>query len=376
MCGGGLGKTLLSAALPILGTLVAPGIGTALGSSLSGAALGGIGGAVGGAAGGYSNSGNLAGTLKGAAMGGAGGYLSSGGASDLIGGTAAGRALGLSNPEGGSVIGNAIGSNPYTGVGSFASGLSGAGSAPLPFSSGASEFTNAPGVSLPTNLSGAGESASNSGIFGTGASALAGGSPPIMAGGGSSSFGGMGGVQGIGTLLGAASSMNANDQAQKDLLKAQQQSLGVMQPYLDSGTGANTKLSSFLGTNGSPASSADILASSPGYQFQLQQGNQALDRQQAARGNYFSGAAIKEGQQFGQGLADQTANQYYSQLAQQAGQGQNAAGSAGNIFQNAGNAKANANIASSGVLNQTLSSLLGSGSKQPYVMPNGQIGYR
>lgn len=43
----------------------------------------------------------------------------------------------------------------------------------------------------------------------------------------------------------------------------------------------------------------------PGYQFRLQQGEQAINRGAAARGDFFSGRAGKELSRFGQGLAAQ-----------------------------------------------------------------------
>ncbi len=43
----------------------------------------------------------------------------------------------------------------------------------------------------------------------------------------------------------------------------------------------------------------------PGYTFRLAEGEKALARQQAARGRYLSGGAIKAGQEFSQGLASQ-----------------------------------------------------------------------
>lgn len=194
------------------------------------------------------------------------------------------------------------------------------------------------------------------------------------AGGGSSSYGGL---PTIGALLGGANSYMANEDAQKKLEEAQRNALGVLEPYNASGAAANSKLSDLLGTSGTPMSSADILAASPQYQFQLDQGNQALDRQQAAKGGYFSGAALKEAQTFGQGLANQTAQQYQDNLARQAGQGLNAAGGAANAYTSLGDSKANATIANSGIFNQTLSSLLGSGARKPIYSASGQlIGYQ
>jgi len=72
--------------------------------------------------------------------------------------------------------------------------------------------------------------------------------------------------------------------------------------------------------NASPASGASgtastpdynkILSNLPGYQFQLQQGDQAVQRNLAARGLLQSGAAAKSLETFGQGLASQYAGQY------------------------------------------------------------------
>lgn len=357
-------KSVAPIALPILGSLVAPGIGTALGSTLGESALGAIGGGLGGAAGGGLSGGGLSGALKGGALGAAGGYLSSGGASELFGGTQLGNTFGLSNPEGGSFIGNALGGpSSGTGLGSL---LGGGGSSA--YSPADTNFLNK------ASLSSQGFSPADIGFLDHANAGLA--SPSLSAGiGGSGSS--YGGIQGLGTLLGAANSLSANDQAQKDLLDAQNKALGQLQPYQATGAAANNKLSQLLGTSGSDngQTASDILAASPEYQFQLQQGNLALDRQQAAKGNYFSGAALKAAQDYGQGLASQTAQQYYNNLAQQSGQGANVAGSAAGINENTGNAKAAAGISSSNILNQTLSSLLGgSGAKKP-INIGGQVYY-
>lgn len=202
-------------------------------------------------------------------------------------------------------------------------------------------------------------------------------------GGGTSSYGGLGTLA---SLAGGANSLYANDQAQKDLLKSQKNAMNVLQPYLASGEAANSRLSDLLGTSGNTTSAGygtlgepftpSDLQNTPGYQFKLQQGQQALDRQQAAKGNYFSGAALKSAEDYGTGLADSTYNdaltqylqqqqQQYGMLAGQGGQGQSSAKAAGDIYGNTGSAQANAGISSASILNQSLSSLLnGSGAKR------------
>lgn len=239
--------------------------------------------------------------------------------------------------------------------------------------------------SVNSALAAPGISGSSGSLFGLG-SALATGT-----GGGSSSYAPL-----LTSLAGGAISINANDQAQKDLLDAENKSMGQLNPYLASGQAANSRLSDLLGTSGNSDSSgygslttpftAADLQNDPGFKFQLQQGNQALDRKAAAGGNYFSGAALKAAQDYGQGLADTTLNnafardqaqkqQVYGNLSGQAGVGANAAGRASDIYEGSGNARAGAGISSANILNQTLSSLLsGSGAKRP-INVGGQIYY-
>ena len=82
-----------------------------------------------------------------------------------------------------------------------------------------------------------------------------------------------------------------------------------LDPYMQTGKQANTQLQNALsgGQLGGTFNPGD-LTQEPGYQFRLQQGEQALGRRQAAPGGggYFSGRALKEAQDYGQGLADQT----------------------------------------------------------------------
>lgn len=106
---------------------------------------------------------------------------------------------------------------------------------------------------------------------------------------------------------------------------------------------------------------------SPGYQFRVKEGENALARLQGARGKLFSGDAIKEAQQFGQGLASDEYNTYMNratsafgdynnrlaalagvgQSATQAGAtaGQNFANSASGILNTGANNSANALLA-------------------------------
>lgn len=63
----------------------------------------------------------------------------------------------------------------------------------------------------------------------------------------------------------------------------------------------------------------NTVAQTPGYQFNLAQGLQGLQAQQAAQGRLVSGGAMLQGQQFGQQLAGQTYNQQIDTLARLSG---------------------------------------------------------
>ena len=103
-------------------------------------------------------------------------------------------------------------------------------------------------------------------------------------------------------------------------------------PYLSAGTSALSTLQSKLPSLSAPFTMADFQAD-PGYQFTLQQGQQAINNSSAARGLVDSTGTMKDLAQFNQGAAStqyqnaynnyvQNQNQTYNQLAGIAGIGQ------------------------------------------------------
>lgn len=84
----------------------------------------------------------------------------------------------------------------------------------------------------------------------------------------------------------AAASANAIGEQQRefDVNQANQQ------PYLDAGKAALGQYQTAINT---PTTASDVMASDPGYQFGLDQGQTALDRKIAAMGGRVSGAALK-----------------------------------------------------------------------------------
>lgn len=175
------------------------------------------------------------------------------------------------------------------------------------------------------------------------------------------------------SLLGIHNNNRASDTAANYQTTAMQKAQQLLQPYADTGTQANTMIqnqlsSGALGGNFNPGD----LTKDPGYQFRLQQGQQALDRRAAAGGNYFSGGALKEAQNFGQGLADQTYNDAYNRwldqqrntyniLSGQSNQGLGAAADMGKYDAGIGDVNSNNSINKNKNQNEGLARLLSGG---------------
>jgi hypothetical protein len=271
-----------------------PIIGAVAGNAL----LPGIGGAIGGAIGGGVNGGGL----QGAALGGLGGYLGTGGLGSV--------------PESISWA-----ANPARGLAASTQTLSGSG--------------------LLGALSGLSPSLAN------GLSSLA------------SSAGNMGGLSLLGNTYSALAGSNAADKAAGAQSAYAQKALELQNPFYASGLAANTQLSGLLGLNGEdPNNIMEILRGSPGYQFRLQEGTKGLNRSLAAQGGLLSGNAMRESMKLGQGLADQTYNDYVDQLYRQTGVGTNAANQMGSTYQDLGNISANKTMAKQDALNKGLAGIL------------------
>lgn len=170
--------------------------------------------------------------------------------------------------------------------------------------------------------------------------------------------------------------------------------VGQEQPYVSSGYGAEAELNALLG-NESPAYNPVVggtaqnpvylnnggtvgntglpsgyltqtfnpteqqLENYPGYQFQLQQGDLAVNSANSAGGSALSGAALKNLMGFNQGLAASNYSNYFNQFQTQqnnifnrlsgiASMGQNAAGNLGNTGAQLGTGIAQAQAAAAG----------------------------
>lgn len=106
-----------------------------------------------------------------------------------------------------------------------------------------------------------------------------------------------------------------------------------LNPYVQAGYGGLSAYQDTLGLNGAAGTARAVNAfqTAPGYQFQLQEGQKALERSAAARGNLFSGATGKGLIRYGQGVANQAYGTYQDRLSGLATLGENAGAQTGSI---------------------------------------------
>jgi len=133
----------------------------------------------------------------------------------------------------------------------------------------------------------------------------------------------------FGGLFGANASSKASQQyidalkqAQGSLTDTENKGLANFQPYLSAGSGATGMLSDMLKTPGQglltpwtntfQAPTAEQAAQTPGYQFQLEQGNNAIQNSAAARGGLLSGGTLADMNKFSQGLASENYQNTFS----------------------------------------------------------------
>lgn len=138
----------------------------------------------------------------------------------------------------------------------------------------------------------------------------------------------------LGDLLGAGTNIAGGyagaDQALTgfDWLKNNPQEQG----YMSNGGAANNQMAALLGLGGNSDAANKAFQNylgSTGYNFQLQQGQNAITSNAASRGLLNSGATAKGLTQYGQGLASQSFNNYLGQLGGLSSAGQTALGQVG-----------------------------------------------
>ena len=282
-------------------------------------------------------------------------------------GSATGFALG--GPVGAGVLGGALGGA----AGGATSGLAFGGDV------GTQAALGGLGGGLTAGLGGFGNAAGNAGFLPStsgGASQVAFNTPggaasgfgsafPAALGGATSSLGSslVSGGGGFGNLatsaLGGALQTQQLGRIADAQRAANRQAQQTLSPFVGAGASAQNRLGQLLGLSGEDSDEVlEQLRSSPGFQFRLDQGQEALDRSLAAKGGLLSGRAVEETQRLGQGLADQTFTDFTNTLQKQARQGLGAARSQAGLQGAVGDIRANRIGAQGDVLNRTLADIL------------------
>jgi hypothetical protein len=136
----------------------------------------------------------------------------------------------------------------------------------------------------------------------------------LFGGGGGGGGGGNDLASGLGGMAGGLYNFYGQEKVDKGILEAQlkagEQASQLLNPYYQTGTQANQRLSDRL-MGGFNFNQADLY-NDPGYQFQLEQGQRGLNTQAAASGLLGSGRALKEATQYGQGMAEGQFNNVYN----------------------------------------------------------------
>lgn len=124
------------------------------------------------------------------------------------------------------------------------------------------------------------------------------------------------GFQAWGLLKGQKDAYGQIDQGQAAYTGQSDKALGYYDQLNGTGAAANGTYADALGLHGADgvARAQGAYTTSPGYQFQMDQGLQALDRQHAASGSLASGGAGADAIRFAQGLASQDYGSWMDRL--------------------------------------------------------------
>lgn len=147
----------------------------------------------------------------------------------------------------------------------------------------------------------------------------------------------------LGGLFGGAKTANKYLQGGINIRnKALKQVEGEYSPWTQNSGQIQGTLESLLGIGGNQQQAIDNFRNAPGYQSGMQEGVNAIDSSQAAKGLGGSGATLKALDQFGQDYADKGFNNYFTQLGQLGQQSLGATGQLANAQMGIANANAGA----------------------------------
>lgn len=217
--------------------------------------------------------------------------------------------------------------------------------------------------------------------------------------GGSALIGGV--TSAVGAKSGADAQTNAANQAAALQQQQYQQNRTDQQPYMQAGTTALNQIGQDQanGTGFAAPFTQSSFMSDPGYQFQLQQGQNAINSSAAATGGVLNGGTLKALDQYTTGLANTTygdaynrylatSQQQYGQLANIAQLGENAtastgaqgtaaANASGNYLTQAGNATAAGDVGVGNAINGAVGTIANAGTTSilANALQSSQSGY-
>lgn len=152
-------------------------------------------------------------------------------------------------------------------------------------------------------------------------------------------------IGGVSQASAANKAANAQKSAAKDQIAYSEDTrdmiLERLDPFYESGVGAQNALASLYGLGEAPEGFTGFEAS-PGYQFRMQEGVNALEGSAAARGGLFSGNTARAITDYGQNVASNEYNNWLAGLSGLAGSGQNAASGGASALTNTNTAVGNA----------------------------------
>lgn len=123
--------------------------------------------------------------------------------------------------------------------------------------------------------------------------------------------------QAAGLMSGKNKAFGQIDAGQQGYTDQSNKALGYYDQLNSTGSAANQTYADALGLNGADGALAaqQQYTTLPGYQFQMDQGLQALDRQRAASGSLASGGASADAIKYAQGLASQDYSSWLDRLS-------------------------------------------------------------
>lgn len=208
-----------------------------------------------------------------------------------------------------------------------------------------------------------------------------------------------------GALLGGMLGSSASKKAAKEQTAASRAAIAEqarqydttradLAPWMDAGQAGLGRMRDLLGLGTSTLTPEQVMEQSPGYQFRLGQGEQAIDRAAGAQGLRRSGATLKALTRFGQDYASNEFGNIYNRLAGISGTGQQTgaqlgqfgaqnAGNIGNLMTGAANARGAAGIAGANAWGNALNTGVNAYGQQSFLNrlfpqggSSGNLGYQ